>query len=817
MQKNLGPGDVRRSCPPEILKKISQFRNLEKKVIIGQERALKALKLGLGMKAQGFNIYVSGHSGTGKLTAITTFLEGIAKNEPTPPDWCYVNNFKDSYRPQKLSLPAGMAAQLKKDMKSLVTDIHSSLVKAFESEEYADRKGKMISAFEDVQAKILGGISEEAERESFMVKQTPTSIITIPVKEGKPLTDADLKDMSEGEIDAINKKQAKLQEDIGIALREIRKNEKETAEKLDALAKDVAQYAIGNLISDTREKYKNIEQVVKYLEDMQADIMENLPEFMKAQSPAQANAAMPGIQNMQGENPFHKRYEVTVLVDNSETRGAPVIIERNPTYNNLLGRVEKESMMGMLVTDFTMIRKGSLHSANGGYLILRVEELLTSVFSWNGLKRALKNREIVIEEAADQLGYLTSRSLKPEPIPLNLKIILIGDQQIYHLLYEYDFDFRELFKIIADFDNTMERSDENTGDYIAFVESMCKRENLLGVDEGAIAKIIEYGSRMAQDQNKLSTRFGSIADILREANYYAGEESGAIISGANVRKAIEERTYRSNLIQEKLNEMITTRQIFIDTTDKKVGQINGLSVISLGDIAFGIPARITCSVNLGRGEVIAIEREAELSGPIHTKGVLILTGYLAGKFMQDKPLSLSARLVFEQSYSEVEGDSASSTELYAILSALSGLPIKQGIAVTGSVNQRGDIQPIGGVNEKVEGYFEICKRMGLNGEQGVMVPSSNIRNMMLKEEVTEAVRDGKFKIWAVDTIDDGIEVLTGVKAGSIEEEGTVFNLVNKTLISYSEKMKQFALPEGNKVVTIKKEDKQPPKVPGQSS
>jgi lon-related putative ATP-dependent protease len=809
MQKILGPEEVRGTCHPELLKKIAQFRNLEKKVIIGQGRALKALKLGLGMKAHGFNIYVSGQSGTGKLTAITSFLEGLAKNEPTPPDWCYVNNFKDSYRPQKLSLPAGTGMRLKKDMKSLVDDIRNALVKAFESEEYADRKGKIVSSFEDVQAKVLGKIQEEAERDSFMVKQTPTSIITIPVKDNKPLTDADLKGMSEAEINEINKKQAKLQEDLGAGIREIRKFEKETAEKLDKLAKEVAQYAIGNLIDEMIEKYKAIAEVIKYLQGMRDDIMDNLAEFMKAQNP---NAAMP---MQQGENPFHKRYEVTVLVDNSETKGAPVIIERNPNYNNLLGRVEKESFMGMLVTDFTMIRKGSLHTANGGYLILRIEELLQNYFSWNGLKRALKNREIVIEEAADQLGYLTTRSLKPEPIPLNVKIILIGNQQIYHLLYQYDFEFRELFKVIADFDSTMERSEENTGDYIAFIESMGKREGLLEVDDTGIARVIEYGSRMAQDQHKLSTRFGSIADVLREANYYASEEKGAAISGAHVARAIEERMYRSNLIQEKINEMITTRQIFIDITGSKVGQINGLSVISIGDIAFGMPTRITCSVNLGKGEVIAIEREAELSGPIHTKGVLILTGYLAGKFMQDKPLSLSARLVFEQSYSEVEGDSASSTELYAILSALSGVPIKQGIAVTGSVNQKGDVQPIGGINEKVEGYFEICKRMGLNGEQGVMVPSANIRNMMLKEEVTEAVRQGKFKIWAVDTIDDGIEVLTGMKAGSLEEPGTIFNLVNNVLVSYADKMKSFAFPDGvGKVIKVKKEEKATDKKPG---
>jgi len=502
------------------------------------------------------------------------------------------------------------------------------------------------------------------------------------------------------------------------------------------------------------------------------------------------------------DNLFLKRYEVTVLVDNEKTSGAPVITERNPTYNNLLGRVEKESFMGTLVTDVTMIRKGSLHSANGGYLIIRIEELLKNYFSWDCLKRALKNKEIVIEEATDQLGYLSTRTLQPEPIPLDVKVILIGNAMFYQLLYEYDNDFRELFKIKADFDNQMLRTEENILDYSAFIRSISNREKMLHADNDAMAKIIEYSSRLVENKEKLSTQFGAIADILREANYYAKEENGNTLVGAHVTKAIEEKLYRSNLIQEKINEMITGKQIFIDITGSKLGQINGLSVIGLGDISFGIPARITCSVSLGRGGVIAIEREAELSGPIHTKGVLVLSGYLAAKFMQDKPVSLSARLVFEQSYSEVEGDSASSTELYAILSALSNIPIKQGIAVTGSVNQKGEVQPIGGVNEKIEGYYEICRHIGLNGEQGVIVPSANMKNMMLKEEVVQAVKQGKFNIWAVDTIDDGIEILTGVKAGHIWEEGTIFFFVNNALNIYAERMKYFAGSEDEDIAVV---------------
>lgn len=785
MQKVLSPQDITNACDPAIFNGINE-ESIEKKVIIGQERALKALKLGLGMKAHGFNIYVSGASGTGKLSAVSNFVEKQAKNEPTPPDWCYVNNFKDSYRPERLSMPPGKAAGFKKDMKRLVNDIYNALVKAFEGEDYADKKQKIINALEDAQALIFGKITEHAEKESFAVKQTKNSIITIPLKDGKPLTDEQLSKMSEAEIDDINKRQNVIQDEIAAGLREVRKHEKESEEQLETLTKELAQNAIGLLIDELSEQYKAIPVVVNYLQLLKADIMDNLPEFMKA---PKNNSSSPM------DSHFHKRYEVNVLVDNENAKGAPVVTERNPTYNNLLGRMDKESFMGTLITDFTMIRKGSLHSANGGYLIIRIEEILQNYFAWDCLKRSLKNKEIVIEEATDQLGYLTTRSLKPEPIPLDVKVILIGNAMFYQLLYEYDNDFRELFKVKADFDSLMPRTNEHVQDYAAFIRYISRKENLLPPDDAALSKITEYGSRLVEHQDKISTQFGVLLDIVREASYYASLDSEKAILGKHVAKAIEEKFYRSNLIQDKINEMITTKQIFIDITGTKVGQINGLSVLSLGDIMFGIPARITCTTSLGRGGVIAIEREAELSGPIHTKGVLILTGYLAGKFMQDKPLSLSARLVFEQSYSEVEGDSASSTELYSMLSTLSNLPIKQGIAVTGSVNQKGEVQPIGGINEKIEGYFEICKTMGFNGEQGVMAPASNIKNMMLKDEVVQAVKDGKFKIWAVDTIDDGIEILTGVKAGSIWEEGTVFWYVNNTLATYAERMKQFAVGE----------------------
>jgi lon-related putative ATP-dependent protease len=751
--------------------------------MVGQERAINALKIGLGMRAEGFNIYVSGLSGSGRLSLVKKFIEEKAKSEPLPPDWCYVNNFKDSYSPRKLSLPAGMATAFKKEMRSLIDQIYQSLVKAFESEEYNDRKVAIVNILDEKQNTILGKIAAKADAESFAVRQTSVGIVTIPLKNKKPVTEEQLKNMSEAELDALSKRQDKLKDEINTDLREIRKYQKETETALDKLAVEVAEYAAGNLIGDFKEKYERLPGVCDFLDAVKADILDNLPEFM------QSSKSSPTSDPQNPDKAFLKRYEVTVLVDNSAQQGAPLIIERNPTYNNLLGRVEKESYMGTLVTDFTMIRKGSLHSANHGYLVLRAEELLSNYFSWTCLKRALKNREIVIEEATDQLGYLTTKTLKPESIPLDVKVVLIGDPYLYQLLYQYDGDFRELFKVKADIDSTMAITDKNLEDYLGLVASLTNEEQLLQLDSPAKARVVEYASRLADDQQKLSTQFGKISDILRESDYYAKHERASYIGATHVLKAIEQKTYRSNLIQDKINEMMTSGQIFIDISGQKAGQINGLSVLSMGDISFGIPSRITCSISLGKGGIIGIEREAELSGPIHTKGVMILTGYLSHKFMQDKPVSLTARLVFEQSYSMVEGDSASSTELYAIISALSNIPIKQGIAVTGSVNQKGEIQPIGGVNEKIEGYYEVCKRLGFNGEQGVIIPAANIRNLVLKEEVRDAVRDGLFSIWVVDTIEDGIELLTGVKAGSIWEEGTVFWNVNNTLLGYTERLR----------------------------
>lgn len=788
MKNELAPDVVRRIFNPLQVKELLPAEADSGETIIGQDRAVKALKFGLGIKADGYNIYVSGIQGTGKLTAIKNFVVEPAKKEPLPSDWCYVNNFKDPYQPTRLCLPAGKAIAFKKDIKNLIHDARQTITKAFEHEDFIKRRQSITDSLVQHQNQLFNAVYDRAAKESIRIQETPVDIVTIPLKNGKAMSDEQYNKLSQEEQSAIRKTQDKYIEEIKVVVRESRKLEKEADEKLAKLENEVATYAISSLIQEMEEKYASVPDVMRHLKEVKEDILANLAGILLTDK---SNV----IQTSSNNHNFIKRYEVNVLVDHDQGQGAPVIIEPHPTYNNLFGRVEKESSMGTWVTDLTLIRRGSLHTANGGYLIIQVEELFKNIFSWESLKRALKNKEVVIEEAGDQWGFITTMTLKPEPIPLKVKVILIGDPFFYHLLYAYDSNFKELFKVKADFDSSMVRSNKNESDYIRFCDKISKREGLFSLHDEAIAKVIEHGSRLAEDQTKLSTRFSEIANVLREANYYASIDNSLQIQSSHIRKAIEEKVYRSNLIQDRLNEMIASHQILIDIKGKKVGQVNGLSVIILGDIDFGIPNRITCSTSLGKDGIIAIEREAELSGPVHTKGVMILTGYLTEKYIQEKPISLNARVVFEQSYGEIDGDSASSSELYTILSSLSNVPIKQGIAVTGSVNQKGEIQAVGGINEKIEGYFEVCKLLGVGEEQGVIIPSANITNLMLKEEIQEAIRQNKFKIWAIDTIDDGIEILTGMKAGTSQEEGTIVYLVNNKLNQYADKMRAFAVEE----------------------
>ena len=802
MKSSVSIDNLKCTCDPEVLGCTSSMDVAPLQTIIGQVKALRALQFGLDIKEKGFNIYVSGLPGTGKKTAVRRYLEDITSDKPTPPDWCYVNNFQDNYRPRALSLPAGRARNLKKEVDVFVEAAKSEIRKAFESEEYAVKRNNAIKAIQQQREQLVNKTNEQAQKQGFIIQATPMGLVTIPIKDNKPLTEEEFRLLEKKERDSITRKQQRLNERLKKAGRQMISIEKKTVKVIDDLDRQIASNTLDLLLDDLREEFHDIADVLTYLAEMKDDMLDNLALFRQDEHGQEKPVGMPQVEDMR-----FRKYRVNVLVDNSDTEGVPIVLELNPTYNNLFGRIEKEAMMGALFTDFTMIREGSVHRANGGYLILPVEDVLRNMLSWDSLKRSIRNKEILIEEAGERLGFMTTRGLMPEAIPWNIKVILIGDPYLYYRLYELDPDFQDLFKVKADFDMIMERTIENMKSYASFVCNLCEEENLRHLDKHAIAKIVEHSCRLAADQEKLSTRFGEISDVIREASFYAGEVGAELVEAKHVMQAIDERFNRSSLMMEKTKEMIGNGTIKIDVEGEQVGQVNGLSVIDLGDIMFGRPSRITASIGLGGDGLIDIEREAKLGGPIHTKGVMILAGYLTSRYGMDKPMSLSARLVFEQSYSGVEGDSASSTELYALISALSGVPIKQGIAVTGSVNQKGEVQAIGGVNAKIEGFFEVCKVKGFTSGQGVMIPASNVRNLMLKDEVIEAVQAGNFHIWSVETIDEGIEILTGKKAGRLKKDGTyekgsINELVNRNLISLTEKWMEIS--EGKKMAPARR-------------
>jgi len=765
--------------------------------IIGQKRAIKALDFGLNIREKGFNVYVSGIYGTGRKTAVLKFLDDLAKTKPKGNDWIYVNNFEKPYEPDAITLPPGKGKEFQKDMAIFISEAQRIIPKVFESEDYATKREAVIHGIEEERAQLFAWINESANTKGFIVKPGPSGLLTIPTKDGKPLQQEEFQALPEEEQEEFQKKREELLADLRTMYHKVRDLDEKEKEAVDSLNQEVALNATGHRVAALKDKYTSIDPLITFIEAVQKDIVDNLPQFM----PEPPQEQQTGQAQQQFQHPLFRelafrKYEVNVIVDNSGTEGAPVVFEQNPTYQNLFGKIEKEVEFGVVTTDFTMIRSGSIHMANGGYLVMMVEDLLRNQFSWDGLKTALKTGKVVIEEPGERMGFITAKGIKPDPIPLAIKVVLIGTPLINQMLYTQDPDFSELFKVKAEFDTVMDRNEENARQYASFICTLCQESNLKHLDSSAVAEMIEYGSRLADDQQKLSTRFSHVSDIIREASYYANQENAENTTKQHVEKAIEEKVYRSTLIQEKIQEFIQRGIFLIDTEGEKVGQINGLSVMSGGDIEFGRPSRVTASVGVGRSGIMDIEREAALGGPTHTKGVLILSGYLNNKYAQDKPLSLSARLVFEQSYEGVDGDSASSTELYSILSALSGLPINQALAVTGSVNQKGDVQAIGGVNEKIEGYFEVCKAKGLTGKQGVMIPASNAQNLMLKEEILEAAKNGKFSIYTVSTIDEGIEVLTGVKAGERQPDGTfkkdtVNYLVNQRLREMAETMKEY--------------------------
>lgn len=658
-------------------------------------------------------------------------------------------------------------------MNTFFIHVQKELPKIYEGDEYTVHREEILNKLARQKEKISQELSQKATEEGFAIQATPMGMVIIPVKDGGVLRDDEFLSLSEAKREELQKRQDRLQSEIKSVMKNIRKLEHCARERVKELDQQIALHAVGEMIDDLVEQYNDFPEIVNFLHETQEGILKNIDTFKTLRQ--QKNVAQTPSSDLQLETmqpPMLKKYEVNVVVDNSKQKGLPVILEPNPTYNNLIGRIEKEIMFGVLTTDFTMIRAGSLLRANGGFLVISIEDVLRNFHSWDALKQALCRCEVQVEELEERLGYMTTKTIRPQAIPINVKVVLIGQPLFYHVLYSYDHEFAELFKVKAEFDVSMDMTNENISNFMSFIATFCDKEKTKHLDDEATASIIEYASRVADDKEKLSTKFSYLADIIREANFWAMQDGESLIKSKHIRKTLDEKIYRSNLIEERIREMIDRGLILIDITGEKIGQVNGLSVINLGDYQFGKPNRITVTVGPGDSGIIDIEREVKLAGPIYSKGVLIVSGYLANKYMKGKISTLTARIVFEQSYEGIEGDSASAAELYSLLSALANIPIKQGIAVTGSVNQVGQVQAIGGINQKIEGYYDVCRVKGLTGEQGVVIPKSNVQNLMLREDIIEAVMLKKFTIWAVNTVDEGIELLTGITAGERRDDGT---------------------------------------------
>jgi ATP-dependent Lon protease len=770
--------------------------------VIGQERGLEAIRVGTDINSIGYNIFVTGLAGTGRFTTIKCVLEEIDVKEKMPNDLCYVNNFKNPDMPHMLILPAGQGNAFKKEMDTLIETLKKKIPLMFENETYLNKKKEVVERYRNKQAEMFREFEKKVNKENFALVQIQMGPYSrpgiFPIVEGNPVNIEQLETMveegklSKEELGKAREKQAELINELENIFKETRKSEKDVKEELSSLDNEVISPVVKDSISDIKEKFEN-EKILGYLDEVQEDILANLHRFReKEEAPP---SPLPGLVLPQAVDSFTE-YQVNVLVDNSETKKAPIIVETTPNYRNLFGTIERVvDRSGIWKTDFTHIKAGSLLRANGGFLIFNALEALVEPGVWPALKRTLKNQVMEVQ-TYDPFYFFSTSALKPEPIECNTKVIMIGDTYLYHLIYNADDDFKKIFKIKADFDSVMNKDTDKIQQYASFIRKICDEEKLKPFDKTGIAAVVEYGVRMTGRQKKLSTRFHLIADLLREANYWALKDGSQTVKEAHVDKAIEKKVYRVNLIEEKIQEMIDDGTILIDSDGMVVGQVNGLSVYNLGDYMFGKPSRITVKTSMGKAGIINIEREAEMSGPTHNKGVYILAGYLRGKYAQDKPINMSASICFEQSYSGVDGDSASSTEVYGLLSSLSGLPLHQDIAVTGSVNQKGEIQPIGGVNEKIEGFFDVCKAKGLTGKQGVMIPQLNTDDLMLRKDVVKAVEEGKFHIYSIRTIDQGIEVLTGVEAGERLDngkfkEGSVNDLVDKKLQELGTKIKEF--------------------------
>lgn len=784
---------LRRSCDPAQFDFDTTADVPDLDGAVGQSRAMTALEFAMRMGGNGYNLYVLGRSGSYKHHIVQSFLEAESTRRPVPSDWCYLNNFDEPRRPIALRLPSGHGVKLRDDMTRLVNELRESIPATFESEHYRNRVAEIGQEFEDRHKAALEQLREAARTEGMSLVQTPHGFAIAPTRDGKLVDDEEFEKLPEDTkkktLEAIDK----VTEQIRKHIQEIPGWQKAHRERIKELNRELTDMAVGRLIDQLEAKYEEFPEVIGYLRNVREDILANATDFHE-QREEMFQPMRPGL------DPRFNRYQVNVLVEHSQQTTAPVVYENNPSLQNLLGTVEHLQQFGALITDFTMIQPGAFHRANGGFLILDADRLLTEPYAWSALKRTLFSREIKIESLGQLLNLVSTVSPEPQPIPLDLKIVLIGERRIYYLLCELDPDFEELFKVAADFEDRLDRTPENTSAYARLIASLARSEELLPVSKEAVARVVDHSARLAADSEKLTTRVRDVSDLLREANYWAVQNAEPAITSTHVQNALDAQTHRLDRARKEIQEGIERNTILIDTSGVKIGQVNGLSVLKAGSFMFGQPSRITATVRIGDGKIIDIERETELGGPVHSKGVLIVSSYIASRFSRELPLSFGASLVFEQSYGGVEGDSASVAETCALLSALSGLPIRQSIAVTGSVNQHGVVQVIGGVNEKIEGFFDTCAARGLSGEQAVIIPRDNVKHLMLRQDVVDAVAAGQFNVFAVTHIDDAIALLTGVAAGAEDERSrfpadTVNGRVDRRLRELAEARRAFGVTE----------------------
>jgi lon-related putative ATP-dependent protease len=805
--KALKPEQLYHRCDPGQFKFKTTAELDDLAEVLGQTRAVDAIQFGIGIQREGYNLYAMGPPGLGKHSVVRRFLEQRAAAEPVASDWCYVHNFEQGHKPRALKLPPGRAQKFGADMARLIEELRAAIPAAFETDEYRARRQEIDEELSERQEKAFADLRERAKKEDVTLIRTPGGLGFAPVKGGEVMDPDAYHKLPEERRKHIENAIEGFQEELAKVVHQIPKWRRESQRKLKELNREVTQVAVNSLIEELKAEYEGLPAAQDYLVAVQKDVLENAEDFRQPKEGEPPTLFGIPIGQPDTSETTLRRYRVNVLIDHRESKGAPVVYEDNPTHDNLVGRIEHVAQMGTLVTDFMLIKAGALHRALGGYLVLDALKLLVQPFAWEALKRSLRSREVRTESLGQTLSLVSTVSLQPEPIPLQVKVVLVGERLLYYLLYALDPEFGELFKVAVDFEEQMSRKPKADQLYARLIGTLARKETLHPLDRTAVARVIEHSSRLAGDAEKLSIQMRGLHDLVREADYWARLDQRDVVRAEDVQRAIDAQEHRASRVRERLQEEIQRGTILIDTGGERVGQVNGLSVLQLGGYAFGNPSRITARVRLGGGRVVDIEREVELGGPIHSKGVLILSGFLAGRYVPDRPLSLSASLVFEQSYAGVEGDSASSAELYALLSALAEVPIKQSLAVTGSVNQHGQVQAIGGVNEKIEGFFDVCKARGLAGDQGVLVPASNVKHLMLRQEVIEAAASGKFHIYPVETIDQGIEILTGRPAGKRGKDGrfppgTINFRVEQRLSEFAERARSFRSTEA-------KEEKQP--------